>query len=219
MDIDIRGGDVIVGLASFGQASYESEYNGGMGSNGLTSARHDVFHHQYKTAYPESFDPEVPDDLVYAGTKKLDDNLEIPGFGDIAIGKLVLSPTRTYLPVIKQMLSEYKKEIHGMIHCTGGAQTKVGKFVSGKKIIKDRLFSIPPLFQLIEAESGTSRKEMYQVFNMGHRLEIYTNEKTAQSLITIAQSFDIEAQIIGYVENVPKNEILIKDELGEYFYN
>lgn len=218
IDIDIQDGDVIVGLASFGQASYEKQYNGGMGSNGLTSARHDVFSQQYKAAYPESFDPAVPDELVYAGTRKLDDLIEIPGYGNMPAGKLVLSPTRTYLPVLKRIIENHKNRINGIIHCTGGAQTKVGKFATEKKIIKDDLFPIPPLFKLIESESGTGRKEMYQVFNMGHRLEIYTDEKTAQSIIDIASSFKIEAKIIGHVETSPKTEIVIKDDQGQYVY-
>jgi phosphoribosylformylglycinamidine cyclo-ligase len=218
VNIDIRAGDVIVGFSSFGKANYENEYNGGMGSNGLTSARHDVFHQIYRDKYPECYDPNIDKELVFSGTQKLDDKININGFAELSIGKLVLSPTRTYLPVIKAILDARRSDIHGMIHCTGGAQTKVGKFISNKKIVKDRLFPIPPLFDLIEKESGTGRKEMYQVFNMGHRLEIYTSQEAANELITISKGFGIDAKIIGYVEASSKNEILIKDDKGEYQY-
>ena len=202
---NIKGGQVIVGLASYGQASYESSYNGGMGSNGLTSARHDVFGKALAAKYPESFDPKVPSDLIYSGTYGLEDALEgVP----LNMGKLVLSPTRTYAPVIKAILKAYRAQIKGMVHCSGGAQSKVLHFTSEVKIIKDNLFPIPPLFQAIKEESKASWSELYKVFNMGHRMEIYTDEATAQSLIKISQGFGIEAQVIGRVESLPgKNEV------------
>ncbi len=194
---NIRPGDVIVGLASFGQATYETGYNGGMGSNGLTSARHDVFHHELARKYPESFDPTIPRKLVYSG------NLKLTGPGpepDIDVGKLVLSPTRTYAPVIKKMFEEVgKKDIHGMIHCSGGAQTKVLHFVEGLHVVKDSLFPVPPLFEMIQSQSGTDWKEMYKVFNMGHRMELYVPEKTAGSLISISKSFGVDAKVVGRV--------------------
>jgi len=215
---DIKGGNVIVGFSSSGQASYESEYNGGMGSNGLTSARHDVFHSEYRSKYPDSYDHNSPIELMYCGQKSLVDEIDIEGVGKINIGKLVLSPTRTYLPLIKRIVED-KIPIDGMIHCTGGAQTKVMKFVNKKKIVKDSMFPLPPLFQLIEEQSGTHRKEMYQVFNMGHRLEVYTDQSHAESLISLASSFSIDAKIIGYVEEAQQNSVMIKDELGEYHYH
>lgn len=215
---EILDGDVIVGLSSSGQASYESSYNGGMGSNGLTSARHDVFSKHYAEAYPESYDPHINDDLVYCGSKRLTDNITVADGIETTVGKLVLSPTRTYMPIIKKMLSDYRSGIHGMIHCTGGAQTKVMKFVDGLKVIKDNLMDLPPLFQLIEEESGTTRKEMYEVFNMGHRLEVYCSKEVAQGLIDISKSFDVEAQIIGRVEAAEKNELVITDSKGTYTY-
>ena len=215
---DIIDGDVIVGLSSCGQASYESSYNGGMGSNGLTSARHDVFSKHYAKTYPESFDPHINDDLVYCGSKRLTDSISIADGVETTIGKLVLSPTRTYMPIIKKMLAEYRSGIHGMIHCTGGAQTKVMKFVDGLRVIKDNLMDTPPLFQLIESESGTTRKEMYEVFNMGHRLEVYCSKDVAEGLIKTAQSFDVDAQIIGRVEAAKKNELIIVDSQGTYTY-
>jgi len=218
VDVKIKPGNVIVGLASYGQASYETEYNGGMGSNGLTSARHDVFAHNYRAKYPESHDPMVPESLVFCGSKQLTDTVEVQGFGEVAAGKLVLSPTRTYIPVINDVLKSYRDKIDGIIHCTGGAQTKVGKFAQNVKIIKDNMLSIPPLFDLIEKESGTPRKEMYQVFNMGHRLEFYTDEDTAEEIISISHSYDIDAQIIGRVEANEGIEIIIKDDKGKYHY-
>ena len=193
----IQPGDVIVGLASFGQATYETEYNGGMGSNGLTSARHDVFNKTLATDFPESFDPNVPADLVYSGTKSLTDAVE---GSPIDAGKLVLSPTRTYAPVIKQILDKHRSAIHGMVHCSGGAQTKVLHFVDNVHIVKDNLFPIPPLFKLIQEESGTDWKEMYKVFNMGHRMEVYVSPEIADSIIEISKSFNIDAQIVGRVE-------------------
>ncbi|MEQ9231178.1 MAG: AIR synthase-related protein [Cyclobacteriaceae bacterium] len=213
---NIRPGDVIVGLASFGQATYETEYNGGMGSNGLTSARHDVFGSEYRTKYPESFDPEVNEEYVYSGSKKLTDTVE---GSPLDAGKLVLSPTRTYGPIIKKMLSENRESIHGMVHCSGGAQTKVLHFVDKLRIIKDNLFSPPPLFKLIQSESGTDWKEMYRVFNMGHRMEIYTDEATAQSLIDISKSFNVDAQIVGRVEAAESKEVIIRSEFGEFTYH
>ncbi|MGM9869764.1 MAG: AIR synthase related protein [Sodaliphilus sp.] len=212
---NIKGGDVIVGLASFGKASYESTYNGGMGSNGLTSARHDVFATYLATAYPESYDHAVPDDLVYAGSKKLTDSIE--GV-DVNAGQLVLSPTRTYAPIIKKILDTMRSEIHGMVHCTGGAQTKVMHFVENKHVVKDNLFPIPPLFKLIKDESGTDWKEMYKVFNMGHRMEIYTSPHNAQQIINIAREFNVEARIVGHVEDADHNQLTIKSEYGTFEY-
>jgi len=218
IDNKMKAGDVIVGFASYGQSSYETSYNGGMGSNGLTSARHDVFGHNYSEAYTESYNPAIPADLIYSGSKKLTDQVEVPGHGEISAGKLVLSPTRTFIPVIKQIVDHHKPNISGMIHCTGGAQTKVLKFVEGKKIIKDNLLEIPPLFQMIEAESDTSRKEMYEVFNMGHRLEVYCNPAVADDLIAIGKSYDIHAQVIGRVEDAKINSVEITDNRGTYTY-
>lgn len=215
---EILPGQVIVGLASYGQASYETEYNGGMGSNGLTSARHDIFSPIYRSKYPESYDPATPEELVYSGSRTLTETIDIDG-NSITLGKLVLSPTRTYMPVIRRILNEMRKDIKGMIHCTGGAQTKVLKFIPNDiKVVKDNLLPIPPLFQLIESESGTSRKEMYQVFNMGHRLEIYTSELAAKKIIDIASDFAIHAQIIGHVESSDGKSVYIKDEIGTYEY-
>jgi len=196
---DFKSGNIIVGFASYGQSSYESEYNGGMGSNGLTSARHDVFDKSYLEKYPASFDPHTPEDLIYSGKKLLTDKIEINGKA-IDIGKLVLSPTRTFLPLLKKILDEHRAQISGIIHNTGGAHTKVKKFAPGKKIIKNNLLPIPPLFDMIKEESGTSLEEMFQVFNMGTRLEVYTDESTAKALIDISNSFNIDAQIIGHVE-------------------
>jgi phosphoribosylformylglycinamidine cyclo-ligase len=212
----IKAGDVIVGLASFGQANYESEYNGGMGSNGLTSARHDVFAKEYAQKFEESFDPAVPIDLIYSGKYKLTDKL--PG-STLDVGKLVLSPTRTYAPVMVKVLNELRNHIHGIVHCSGGAQTKVLHFVENVHVIKDNLFEIPPLFKLIHEVSGTDLKEMYQVFNMGHRMEIYLPQKFAQTIIDTAQSFGIEAKIIGRVEEHNKKQVTIKTEAGEFIYN
>jgi phosphoribosylformylglycinamidine cyclo-ligase len=212
---NIRPGDVIVGLSSYGQATYENEYNGGMGSNGLTSARHDVFEKYLKVKYPESYDDRIPDDLIYSGHKKLTDKVD--GLG-VTVGKLVLSPTRTYAPVIKVMLDKYKPEIHGMVHCTGGAQTKVLHFVGNNcKVVKDNMFPVPPLFKIIKEESGTDWREMYQVFNMGHRMEIYVKPEIAAEVIAISKSFDIDAQIVGHIEE--GNRLLtIKSEFGEFNY-
>jgi phosphoribosylformylglycinamidine cyclo-ligase len=217
----IQAGDVIVGLSSSGKASYESEYNGGMGSNGLTSARHDVFDKSVADAYPESFDPAVPYDLVFSGGKKLTDPVAIDSEGTtVTAGKLVLSPTRTYAPVIKQILESYRAQIHGIVHCSGGAQTKVLHFVNDNvHIIKDNLFPIPPLFRLIQEESGTEWKEMYKVFNMGHRMELYVPEEVGSSIIEISNSFGIDAQIIGRVEASDKKQVTILTENGEFVYN
>ncbi len=214
---NIRPGDVIVGLASSGQASYEKEYNGGMGSNGLTSARHDVFDNYLAQKYPESFDAAVPEELVYSGSKKLTDAVQ---GSPLDAGKLVLSPTRTYAPIIKAILSKYSsQEIHGMVHCSGGAQTKILHFIEDLHIIKDSLFPVPPLFKLIQEESGTDWKEMYQVFNMGHRMEIYCPETIAQEVIKISQSFEVEAQIIGRVEASESGKSLtISSEFGTFDY-
>ncbi len=212
----IQGGDVIVGLASYGQATYESEYNGGMGSNGLTSARHDVFNKTLAAKYPESFDAAVPADLVYSGSKNLTD--QVDGVS-IDAGKLVLSPTRTYAPVIKAILDSCRSSIHGMVHCSGGAQTKVLHFVDDVHVIKDNLFPIPPLFRMIQEESGTDWKEMYKVFNMGHRMEVYLPESEAQQIIEISQSFGIDAQIIGRVEAMSGKQVTVRSEVGEFVYN
>lgn len=213
---NMQAGDVIVGLASFGRAVYESEYNGGMGSNGLTSARHDVFDHAYAKTYPESFDPEVPEDLVYSGRYKVTD--VIPEVG-VDAGKLVLSPTRTYAPVMVQVLGKYRKRIHGIIHCSGGAQTKVLHFIDKLHVIKDNLFDIPPLFRIIHEESGTEWREMYKVFNMGHRMELYVEQDIAASVIDIARSLGVEAKIIGHVEDAPSAQVTIKSPFGEFQYN
>jgi phosphoribosylformylglycinamidine cyclo-ligase len=211
----ISAGNVIIGLSSTGQATYEAEYNGGMGSNGLTSARHDVFAKYLAEKYPESFDPEVPKELVYFGKQKLTDTIE--GLG-IDAGKLVLSPTRTYAPVIRKVLEKFRGEITGMIHCSGGAQTKVMHFVDNVHVIKDNLFPVPPLFNLIQEQSGTDWKEMYKVFNMGHRFEIYTKPEIAEEIISISKSFEIEAQIIGRVEAFDGKKLTIKTDKGTYFY-
>ncbi|PPK85929.1 phosphoribosylformylglycinamidine cyclo-ligase [Neolewinella xylanilytica] len=206
---DIRPGNVIVGLASYGQATYEDAYNGGMGSNGLTSARHDVFHKDYADKYPESFDPEVPREVVYTGSRSLTETITVEG-QETTVGKLVLSPTRTYLPVLKRLLAEIGPGLSGLIHCTGGAQTKVIKFIDKDvRIIKDKLFPVPPLFDLIRNESGTDWREMYQVFNMGHRLEAYVGERDAQTVIDIAGSFGIDAKVIGHVERGERAEVRV----------
>ena len=214
----IKAGDVIVGLSSYGQTSYEKEYNGGMGSNGLTSARHDVFHKYVAEKYPESYDPAVPYELVFAGNKKLTDVIEIDNKQTITAGKLVLSPTRTYAPVIKNILDKYRSQINGMVHCSGGAQTKVLHFVDNLHIIKDNLLPVPPLFKLIQEQSGTSWEEMYKVFNMGHRMEIYVSEEIAKDIISISKSFNIEAQIVGRVESSAKKQVTVKSEFGEFIY-
>lgn len=212
---NISDGDVIVGLASFGQATYESEYNGGMGSNGLTSARHDVFCKLVAERYPETFDAAIPDELVYSGTCKL---LDAVAGTPLNAGKLVLSPTRTYAPVVRRLLEEMRPAVHGMVHCTGGAQTKIMHFVNGKHVVKDNLFPIPPLFDLIQKESGTDWAEMYKVFNMGHRLEVYTSPRHAQEVIDIARAFNIDARIIGHVENAEANHLTIKSPYGIFEY-
>ena len=212
---NIRGGDVIVGLASFGQATYETEYNGGMGSNGLTSARHDVFNKSVAEKYPETFDHAVPAELVYSGTCNLLDKVEGT---PLTAGKLVLSPTRTYAPVIRALLEEMRPEIHGMIHCTGGAQTKVMHFVRDKHVIKDNMFPVPPLFALIARESGTDFKEMYKVFNMGHRMEIYVAPEQADKVMEIASRYGIEARVVGRVEDAQANRLTIKSEYGTFEY-
>ena len=211
----IKAGDVIVGMASHGQATYESEYNGGMGSNGLTSARHDVFGKYLAKKFPESYDPGVPAELVYSGSKTLTE--EIQGTG-LTAGKLVLSPTRTYAPIIKKVLDEYRGVIHGMVHCSGGAQTKVMHFVEGVHVIKDNFFSIPPLFKMIQEESGTEWKEMYKVFNMGHRMEVYLPEEHAKGIIDISKSFGVDAQVVGRVEAAKSNKLTLKSEFGTFEY-
>lgn len=213
---NIQAGDVIVGLASYGQASYERAYNGGMGSNGLTSARHDVLHHDLATKYPESYDAAVPDELVYSGSKQLTDPVTD---SPLDAGRLVLSPTRTYAPIVKAILAEMRSQIHGMVHCSGGAQTKVLHFVENKRIIKDNLFPVPPLFRLIHEESGTPAKEMYKVFNMGHRMELYVAPEHAERIIEISRSFGVEAQVVGRVEDNPSgNSLLIKSPWGDLEY-
>ena len=216
----IQEGDVIVGLASFGQATYETEYNGGMGSNGLTSARHDVFNKSVANKYPESFDPAVPFDLVFSGGKNLSDPVIIDEQTTVTAGKLVLSPTRTYAPVLKKVLDQYRNDIHGLVHCSGGAQTKVLHFINDDvHIIKDNLFPVPPLFKLIQEQSATDWKEMYKVFNMGHRMEIYVPESMANEIISISKSFNIDAQIIGRVEKGNQKQVTIHSEFGTFTYH
>jgi phosphoribosylformylglycinamidine cyclo-ligase len=213
---NICSGDVIVGLSSYGQANYENFYNGGMGSNGLTSARHDVFHKYLLKKYPESFDPNVPEDLIYSGSLKI--TQPIDGLG-VDAGKLVLSPTRTYAPIVKKVLEKYNSEnIHGMVHCSGGAQTKILHFIDNLHIIKDSMFPIPPLFNLIKKESGTSWKEMYKVFNMGHRMELYVSKDCSDDIINISKSFGVDAKIIGRVEAGDQKKLSIISENGSYFY-
>lgn len=212
---NIQEGDVIIGLASYGQASYENEYNGGMGSNGLTSARHDVFAKYLAIKYPESYDSTIPEDLVYSGKMKLTDEIKDL---NIDAGKLVLSPTRTYAPVIKKVLEELRHKIHGMVHCSGGAQTKVLHYVDKVKITKNNLFPTPPLFKLIQEQSNTDWKEMYKVFNMGHRMEIYIPAQYAQEVIEISKSFNIDAKIIGFVEKSDEKELYIESEHGKFIY-
>lgn len=211
---NIQDGDVIVGLASFGQATYESEYNGGMGSNGLTSARHDVFNKSLAEKYPESFDPSVPNELVYSGTKGLTESTGT----ELDAGKLVLSPTRTYAPIIKQIMDKHRVDIHGMVHCSGGAQTKVLHFVNDVHVIKDDLFDIPPLFEMIQKESGTDWKEMYKVFNMGHRMEVYVSPEVAESIIEISKSFNVDAKIVGRVEKSDSKKLTIRSPYGVFEY-
>ena len=211
----IRPGDVIVGLASFGKATYEKEYNGGMGSNGLTSARHDVFARYLAEKYPESYDAAVPRELVYSGGMRLTDAIDgVP----LDAGKLVLSPTRTYAPVVKKLLDTMRGEIHGMVHCSGGAQTKILHFVDQVRVVKDNLFPVPPLFRLIREQSGTDWAEMYKVFNMGHRLEIYLAPERADEVIAVSKSFGIDAQVVGRVEPGEKKELIIRSEFGEFTY-
>tara|TARA_B100001287_G_scaffold245427_1_gene222695 strand:- start:30 stop:1199 length:1170 start_codon:yes stop_codon:yes gene_type:complete len=213
---NIQPGDVIVGLSSYGQATYEKEYNGGMGSNGLTSARHDVFNKTLANEFPESFDPQVPGDLVYSGSKTLTDIVEnCP----INAGKLVLSPTRTYAPIITAILEECKGKVNGMVHCSGGAQTKILHFVKNLHIIKDNLFDIPPLFDMIQKESKTDWEEMYKVFNMGHRMELYLPEKYAAEIIAISERFNVDAKVIGRVESANKAQVTIDGEKGKYIYH
>ena len=212
---NIKAGDVIVGLSSFGQSTYENQYNGGMGSNGLTSARHDVFGRYIKEKYPETFDNELPGDMVYSGTKNLTDKTDTP----LDVGKLVLSPTRTYAPVIKSIFESLERsDIHGMIHCSGGAQTKILHFIEALHVIKDNLFDCPPLFELIQKESGTSWKEMYEVFNMGHRMEIYLPEDKSDNIINIANSFDVDAKVVGRVEESQEKKLTIKSSKGVFEY-
>ena len=211
---NIKPGNVIVGMASFGQSTYESEYNGGMGSNGLTSARHDVFGKALAAKYPESFDPAVPESLVYTGTKTLTEATDT----SLDAGKLVLSPTRTYAPIIKQVLDQYRDKIDGMVHCSGGAQTKILHFLEKGHVIKDALFPIPPLFKMIQEESGTSWEEMYQVFNMGHRMELYVDPSIADAIIAISESFGVPAKIVGRVEQSATKELTISSEFGTFKY-
>ncbi len=211
----IKPGQVIVGLASYGQATYESEYNGGMGSNGLTSARHDVFHKDLATKFPESYDHAVPADLVYSGKYQLTDAVE---GSPLDAGKLVLSPTRTYAPVMVEILKKFRNQIGGLIHCSGGAQTKVLHFVNGVHIVKDNLFELPPLFKMIQEESGTSWKEMYKVFNMGHRMEVYIDEEFAEEIISISKGFNIDAQIVGRVESSETKKLTIDSKFGNFIY-
>lgn len=212
----IKGGDVIVGLASYGQATYEESYNGGMGSNGLTSARHDIFGKEVARKYPESFDGALPDEVVYVGKRTLTETVE--GL-DIDYGKLVLSPTRTYAPIVAKMLKEMRGAIHGMVHCTGGAQTKVLHFVQGKRVIKDQWHPIPPLFEVIAREGKTPPKEMYKVFNMGHRLEVYLPESEASALIKLSESFGVPAKVVGRVEEAAQNELILDTPLGHFEYH
>ncbi|MBP3764050.1 MAG: phosphoribosylformylglycinamidine cyclo-ligase [Bacteroidales bacterium] len=211
----IKAGNVIVGLASYGQATYEQAYNGGMGSNGLTSARHDVFSHEYAERYPMCYDASLPQEVVFCGSKRLTDPTEVPG---VDAGHLVLSPTRTYAPIIRKVLDEYRPRIDGMVHCSGGAQTKVLHFIDQLHVVKDNLFPVPPLFRMIQQESGTDWQEMYKVFNMGHRMEIYTDEATARGVIDISRSFGVEAQVVGRVEAAESKQVTIISENGKFEY-
>lgn len=215
---NIIPGDVIVGLASYGQAIYEHEYNGGMGSNGLTSARHDVFNKATAQKYPESYDPAIPYELIFSGSKNLTDLIPVGNNQSVTAGKLVLSPTRTYAPIIKTILDNYRKQVHGMVHCSGGAQTKILHFIDKLHIKKNNLFPVPLLFKLIQEESGTSWQEMYKVFNMGHRMELYVPEEIAAELIAISKRFGVEAQIIGHVEQSDQKQVTIQSEFGEFVY-
>jgi len=212
---NIQDGDVIIGLASYGQASYEKEYNGGMGSNGLTSARHDVFRHYLAQKYPESYDPQISESLVYSGNLKLEQPVEETG---LTAGKLVLSPTRTYAPIIKAVLDNYRPVIHGMVHCSGGAQTKVMNFVNNLHVVKDNLFPVPPLFRIIQEQSNTPWQGMYKVFNMGHRFEIYVYPEFAEDIIAIAKEFNVDAQVVGYCTEAASNKLTIKSPYGEFHY-
>jgi phosphoribosylformylglycinamidine cyclo-ligase len=214
---EIRPGDVVIGMASFGQATYESEYNGGMGSNGLTAARHDVLDHDYAGKYPESFDPALPNDVVYTGNKKLSEQITI-GNQSITVGKLILSPTRTYLPVLHEVFARFRKQLHGVIHCSGGGQTKVLKFIKDVHVIKDNLFDLPPLFELIQNSSGTEWREMYQVFNMGHRMEIYVAPKYADEIIQISEQFGIDAKIVGRVVKNQGEKVTVQSPFGIFTY-
>ncbi|MDR0766367.1 MAG: phosphoribosylformylglycinamidine cyclo-ligase [Odoribacteraceae bacterium] len=211
----VKAGDVIVGLSSSGQASYEESYNGGMGANGLTSARHDVFAHYLAAKYPESYDGAIPDELVYSGKLALTDAID--GL-NVDAGKLVLSPTRTYIPVVRQVLKEFRKEVHGMIHCSGGAQTKVMGFIDRLHVVKDNLFPVPPLFRLIQEQSGTPWKEMYKVFNMGHRMEIYVNRRLADKIIAISRDFRVDARVVGYCHAAERKGLTISSEFGQFTY-
>ncbi len=213
---NIKPGNVIVGLSSSGQATYESEYNGGMGSNGLTSARHDVFSKILAEKYPESYDHSVPEELVYSGTKKLTDRIE---GSDLDVGRLVLSPTRTYIPIVKEILDKFRTKIDGMVHCSGGAQTKVLHFVDKVHVMKDNMFDLPPLFQMIQEESNTDWKEMYKVFNMGHRMELYVSKEIADDIISISESYNVAAKIIGRVEESTIKKLTIRSKFGEFEYN
>jgi len=213
---NIKPGNVIVGLASFGQATYEKEYNGGMGSNGLTSARHDVFNKSVAEKFPETYDNAVPNDLVYSGNYNLTDKVD--GV-ELDAGKMVLSPTRTYAPIIKKILDKYKGQIDGMVHCSGGAQTKILHFVNNLQIVKDNMFDVPPLFKMIHEQSGTDWREMYKVFNMGHRMELYVDESIAQGIIDISKLFNVDAQIVGRVEAEGEKQLTIKSQFGEFIYH
>jgi len=212
---NIIAGDVIVGLASSGQATYEDTYNGGIGSNGLTSARHDVLDHFYAQKYPESFDDGIPPELTYSGNKKLTDPVDIPGMN---VGKMILSPTRTYAPVVKKILDEHRSHIHGIVHCSGGGQTKILHFIDNLHVIKENLFPVPPLFQMIQSQSGTSWEEMYKVFNMGHRMEIYLPEKFAGSIIAISKEFNVDAKVIGRCIDAPSGKLTINSPAGTFRY-
>jgi len=216
----IAVGQVIVGFSSYGQASYETAYNSGLGSNGLTSARHDVLEHSYAKKYPETFEPSLKEEVVYIGKNKMTDTLDIPGFGAVSIGKLLLSPTRTYAPLVKALLDKHFEAVKGMIHCSGGGQTKCMKYLPGPmRIVKDNFLEVPPIFNLIQENSGANAKEMYQVFNMGHRLEIFTDEKSAMDLIALAKTFQIEAQIIGRVEASTEKELILKGSFGTEIFS
>jgi phosphoribosylformylglycinamidine cyclo-ligase len=216
----IAAGQVIVGFSSYGQASYETAYNSGLGSNGLTSARHDVLEHSYAKKYPETFEPSLNEQVVYIGKNKMTDTIAIPGFGEISIGKLLLSPTRTYAPLVKAILDKHFEAVKGMIHCSGGGQTKCMKYLPGPmRIVKDNFLEVPPIFNLIQENSGANAKEMYQVFNMGHRLEIFTDEKSAMDLIALAKTFHIEAQIIGRVEASTQKELILKGSFGTEIFS